>query len=208
MRFHDRIHAGATLAQALKSYDKAPDTFVWGLPRGGVPVANQVARELSLPLDVFVVRKLGVPWHKELAMGAIAEGDFKLLNRHLIDELAIDDAALEEVFKNEHEELERRRKLLRGRTERPSAKDKTIILVDDGLATGATMKVAIAAIRTEHPKKIVVAVPVSPIDTAREIKDLADEFVCLSQPESFWGVGGAYEQFPQLTDHEVIELLS
>lgn len=205
--FRDRKEVGMLLAERLKAYSNSPDAIVLGLPRGGVPVAHEVGKALGLPVDAFVVRKLGVPWHKEVAMGAIAEGGFKLLNKHFIDEIAVDDSALEGVLQKEQAELARREKILRSGRKRASAHNKIVLLIDDGLATGATMKVAIAAIRTEHPTKLVVAVPVSPIDTAQEIKELVDEFICLSTPETFWGVSGAYESFPQVSDEEVTELL-
>lgn len=202
--YRDRTDAGEQLAQELKVYAHMPNAIVWGLPRGGVPVARAVASILDLPLDVFIVRKLGVPWHKEVAMGAIAEGGFKLLNRDYIDEIGVTEENLEDVLKSESAELKRREKVFRKGRLRETAHDKIVLLIDDGLATGATMKVALTAIRTEHPKKIVVAVPVSPPEAAKEIQKLADEFICPNVTPYFWGVGGAYESFPQLNDEQVV----
>jgi putative phosphoribosyl transferase len=167
-------------------------------------VARAVASKLDLPLDVFIVRKLGVPWHKEVAMGAISEGGFKLLNHEYIEEIGVSDVDLEAVLKIESAELKRREVLFRRGKSRESARNKIVLVIDDGLATGATMKVALTAIRTEHPEKIVVAVPVSPPEAAKEIQKLADEFVCPNVTPFFWGVGGAYESFPQLTDEQVV----
>jgi predicted phosphoribosyltransferase len=205
--YKDRIDAGLKLAECLGAYRGMPEAVVLGLPRGGVPVAKVVADHLGLPLDIFVVRKLGVPWHKEVAMGAVAEGGFKLLNRDYIDEIGVDDTELDEVLREETRELKRREQVFRRGRQRISLSDKVILVIDDGLATGATMKVAIAAIRTEHPRKVVVGVPVSPTDTASEIKALADEFFCPEITPYFWGVGGAYESFPQLSDEQVTGIM-
>ena len=205
--YRDRTDAGEQLAKDLKAYAHMPNTVVWGLPRGGVPVARAVASRLDLPLDVFVVRKIGVPWHKEIAMGALSEGGFKLLNRDYIEDIGVTDEDLETSVKNETSELKRREYAYRKGRQRETAHDKIVLLVDDGLATGSTMKAALAAIRTEHPKKIVVAVPVSPPESAKEIESLADEFVCPNVTPYFWGVSGAYESFPQLTDEQVLGLL-
>ncbi len=202
--YRDRTDAGEQLVQDLRGYAHSKEAVVWGLPRGGVPVARAIAAGLDLPLDVFVVRKIGVPWHKEVAMGAIAEGGFKLLNRDYIDEIGVSNEELEDALRTEVTELRRREKIFRRGRLRDTAHDKVVILVDDGLATGATMKVALAAIRTEHPKKVVVAVPVSPPDAAKEIQSLADDFICPNVTPYFWGVGGAYESFPQLTDEQVV----
>lgn len=202
--YRDRSDAGQHLAKDLKSYFHNPHAVVLGLARGGVPVACEVARRLELPVDVFLVRKLGVPWHKEVAMGALAEGGFKLLNREYISEIGVSEDELESVIKTELLELKRREAIFRRGRNRDLAHDKIVIIVDDGLATGATMKVALSAIRTEHPAKIVVAVPVSPPDTAKEIAKIADEFICPNVTPYFWGVSGAYESFPQLSDEQVL----
>jgi erythromycin esterase-like protein/predicted phosphoribosyltransferase len=210
MRFHDRRDAGQQLAGKLTAYAERPGAIVLGLPRGGIPVAHEVATRLNLPLDVFLVRKLGVPGHPELAMGAIAAGGIEVLSHDLIRDLGIPHTLVEKVAVRERLELERRDALYRGARRPPNVRDRTVILVDDGLATGSTMEAAILALRQQSPSRIVVAVPVGAPDTCARLKrhDLADEVVCVSMPEPFSAVGLWYEQFTQTTDEEVKALLA
>ena len=205
--FADRADAGRQLAEALREYEGRPDVVVLGLPRGGVPVAYEVASRLSVPLDVFLVRKLGVPGHVELAMGAVAPGGIEVLNQDLIDELAIPVASVEQVAAREREELERRDRLFRGERATTQLTGKTVILIDDGLATGATMEAAVAALRGMKPAAIVVAVPVGARETCDRLAPLADELICLATPAPFAAVGQWYEDFSQTTDDEVKALL-
>jgi putative phosphoribosyl transferase len=207
--FKDRNQAGALLAERLVAlgYDRQPNLLVFGLPRGGVPVAFQVARRLRAPLEVWVVRKLGTPGHEELALGAIASGGGRVLNQEIVDSLQISAQTIATVEQQQQAELERRERLYRGSRPFPELKGKTVLLVDDGLATGATMKAAIAAARQKKPARLVVAVPVAPPDTVAEIQALVDEVVCLETPVFFQAVGLWYEHFPQTSDEEVLALL-
>lgn len=207
MRFHDRIDAGRQLADRLDQFAKQPDVVVLGLPRGGMPVANEVAARLGAPLDVFLVRKLGVPGHPELAMGAIAEGGIEVLSRDLIRELGVPDALVERVAVRERLELERRDTLYRGNRHAVPVRNRTVILVDDGLATGSTMQAAILSLRQRGPKRIVVAVPVGAKETCQSLARTADEIVCVATPEPFNAVGLWYEDFSQTSDEEVRRLL-
>jgi len=207
MRFHDRADAGRKLASRLTSFANRHDVAVLALPRGGVPVAFEVARELKAPLDVFLVRKLGVPGHPELAMGAIASGGVRVLSEDLIDELGIPRAAVEQVAVRERLELERRERLYRGDRRLPMLRDRTVILIDDGLATGSTMEAAIAAVKQYQPARVVVASPVGAPETCRRLRALADDVICLETPDQFQAVGLWYERFDQTTDEEVIDLL-
>lgn len=207
MRFRNRSEAGQLLARALHHYKNRPDVLVLALPRGGVPVGYEVAAFLNAPLDVFIVRKLGAPGHEELAMGAIASGGIRALNHSVIHQLKIPQSAIDAVASREGEELRRRELLYRGDKPSPNVSGKTIILVDDGLATGSTMKAAVEALRGKHPAKIVVAVPTAPADTCNELQHQADEVVCASTPEPFYAVGQWYENFEQTTDAEVTELI-
>jgi putative phosphoribosyl transferase len=177
------------------------------LPRGGVPVGFEVARELHVPLDIFTVRKLGTPGQEELAMGAIAPGGVREINRDVVEALMISHETIERVARRELVELERRERAYRGTRPRPEIRDKIVIVVDDGLATGASMRAAVHALRQMSPGKIIVAVPVGAVDTCRELAKLADEIICLNKPEPFYGVGGWYEDFSQTSDDEVRELL-
>jgi putative phosphoribosyl transferase len=206
--FHDRRHAGRVLAQALGAYANRSDVTVLALPRGGVPVGFEVARALAAPLDVFIVRKLGVPWHEECAMGALASGGVRVLNVTLIRELGIRDSAIEEVTRAEQQELERRERLYRGTRPPPDVRGRTVILVDDGLATGSTMVAAVRALRTQAPQRIVAAVPTGAAQTCAMLRDEADEVVCATSPEPFDAVGLWYEDFSQTHDDEVRELLA
>jgi putative phosphoribosyl transferase len=205
--FRNRADAGRRLAAHLAEYRERRDVIVLALPRGGLPVAVEVARALNVPVDVFVVRKLGVPGHGELAMGAIATGGVRVLSADLIGELGIPAAAIEEITERERRELERRDRLFRGDREPPVLRDRIAIVVDDGLATGATMEAAIQAVRAYHPARVVVAVPVGARDTCERLKAIADDVVCASTPEPFRAVGLWYDEFDQTTDEEVIELL-
>ncbi len=206
--YRDRLEAGRILATKLTAYADRKDVVVLALPRGGVPVAFEVAKALQAPLDVFVVRKLGVPGHEELAMGAIATGGMYVVNEHVVHMLAIPDSVIEEVAEREQKELERREQLYRDDLPPPDVRDRTIILVDDGLATGSTMRAAVAALRKQHPAHIVVAVPVAAPVVRDEFKAEVDEIVCASTPEPFFGVGYWYEDFSQTSDEEVHDLLA
>lgn len=207
-RFRDRAEAGRLLAQKLQGYAHQPDVLVLALPRGGVPVACEVARALGAPIDVFVVRKLGTPGQRELAMGAIATGGVRVLNEDVIRLMRIPEQAIDAVAAEERREMERRERAYRGARRAPDLKDRTVILVDDGLATGSTMHAAVAALRQQQPARIVVAIPVAPPSTLREFAREADEVVCVLAPdEPFDGVGRWYLDFSQTTDKEVRELL-
>ena len=207
MVFHNRSHAGRTLAQYLGQYADRPDVLVLGLPRGGVPVAFEVAQELHAPLDVFLVRKLGVPGHEELAMGAIASGGVRVLNQDTIGFVRISEETIDRVAAQEEQELRRREALYRGNSPRPAVQDKIVIIVDDGLATGSTMKAAAEALRRQSPARIVVAVPVAASTTCQEFEAHVDEVVCAETPSPFYAVGMWYEDFSQTSDQEVQRLL-
>jgi len=206
--FPDRAAAGRLLAEKLANYAGRDDVIVLGLPRGGVPVAYEVARALRVPLDVFIVRKLGVPGFEELAAGAIASGGVRVLNEDVVRALPNADEIIEAVTQRETAEVERREQEYRDGRAAPELQDKTVILIDDGLATGATMRAAVAALRQRGVAKIIVAVPVGPPDTCKEFEDEADEVVCASAPEYFQAVGQYYEDFSQTSDEEVRDLLS
>lgn len=207
MNFQDRTDAGQQLAQKLQAYSNRPDTIVLGLPRGGVPVAFEVAKALNAPLDVFVVRKLGVPGQEELAMGAIATGGTRILRDDILHALALPEAAIDQVTAQERQELERREKAYRDDRPAPDLKDRTVILVDDGLATGATMQVAVEALRQYQPAQIVVAVPTAAPETCRSFESKVDAVICAQTPEPFYAVGLWYKNFAQTTDQEVRDLL-
>ena len=206
--FRDRRHAGRTLAQVLAGYANRSDVIVLALPRGGVPVAYEVAKALHAPLDVFVVRKLGVPGHEEYAMGAIASGGVRVLNDEVVRRLGIPDAAVDAVARSEQGELERRERLYRAGRPPPDARGRTVILVDDGLATGSTMLAAVRALRPQQPARIVVAVPTASAETCAQLRSEADEVVCATTPEPFRAVGMWYDDFSQTSDEEVRELLA
>jgi predicted phosphoribosyltransferase len=207
MLFRDRADAGRQLAEWLSAYAGRPDVVVLALPRGGVPVAYEVARALRAPLDVFQVRKLGLPEHGELAMGAIASGGVRVLNEDLVRTLQISPEEIEAVARDEQAELERREQLYRDTRPAPDLRGKIVILIDDGLATGSTMRAAVEAIRQLQPQRIVVAVPVGAPQTCDAIREAADEVVCARMPDPFYAVGLWYEDFSQTTDWEVRELL-
>jgi predicted phosphoribosyltransferase len=208
MKFRNRIDAGRQLATALREYADRHDVIVLALPRGGVPVAGEVARALNLPLDIFLVRKIGVPGHPEYALGAIAEGGVRVLNRRLIHELRIASAAVEHLAVRERLELERRDKLYRGGRPLQPLNDRTVILVDDGLATGATMEAAVRALRQMTRGAIVVAAPVGAVETCDRLREIADRVVCPYTPEPFSAVGLWYEDFEQISDAEVAKMLA
>src|SRR5881397_510391 len=205
--FPDRIEAGRLLAEKLEKYANRDDVIVLGLPRGGVPVANEVAKRLRAPLDVFIVRKLGVPGFEELAAGAIASGGVRVLNEDVMRAIPHADEAINAITARETAELERREQIYREGRPPPELRDRIVILVDDGLATGATMRAAVKALRERGAAKIVVAVPVGPPETCHELEEEADETICLSTPEFFQAVGQYYEDFSQTTDDDVRELL-
>ncbi len=206
-QYLDRQHAGKILATHLKKYAGKEDVIVLALPRGGVPVAYEIASSLSIPLDVFIVRKLGVPGHEELAMGALASGGVVLLNEELINYLKISKPSIDQVIESEKNELSRREQLYHVNEEAPVLKDKTILLVDDGIATGSTMQAAILALRQQKPAQIIVAVPVAAQDTYKDISKLVDKIVCPLTPVNFYAVGLWYKNFSQTSDSEVCELL-
>ncbi len=205
--FQDRAEAGRVLADRLTKYVGSPDVVVLALPRGGVPVGFQVARSLGAPLDVLSVRKLGVPGREELAMGAIASDGTQVINQQIVRELGLAKDTLQAVAAAEHEELERRERIYRGQRPRPELTGKVVIVVDDGLATGATMRAAVAAIRRQQPARVVVAVPVGAASTCRKLQQAAEEVICASTPALFVAVGQAYRDFAQTTDEEVRALL-
>jgi putative phosphoribosyl transferase len=207
MMFRDRYDAGETLAERLPEFRGRPDVMVLALPRGGVPVGYVVARELGVPLDVFVVRKLGTPGQPELAMGAIASAGVRVLNRDVVEGLGIPDWTIEEVTQQEQGELERRERQYRGERPPLEVRGKTVILVDDGLATGSTMRAAAAALRKAGAARIVVAVPVASRATCDQLREEGYDVICATTPEPFFAVGQWYKDFNQTTDEEVRELL-
>ncbi len=207
-KFYDRHAAGKALAKQLMHYAKKKEVIVLALPRGGVPVAYEIATALDVPLDILVVRKLGVPWHEELAMGAMAGNGYVVFNQSVIDDLNISRAMIDEVIQAELKELQRREKAYRGERLFPVLADKTIILVDDGIATGATMRAAIATLKLQKQTQIIVAVPVASAAACEEIAKEVDEFICPLRPDNFLSVGAWYVDFSQTTDEEVYALLA
>ncbi len=207
MIFQDRTDAGQQLAARLAQYANRPDVLVLALPRGGVPVAYEVAKQIGAPLDVFLVRKLGVPGYEELAMGAIATGGVRVINEDVVSQLDIPGEVIDAVAVEEQRELERRERAYRDDRPPPDVKGHTVILIDDGLATGSTMRAAAAALRKQVPARIVIAVPVAAAQTCDEFREEVDEIVCAVTPEPFRGVGLWYQDFSQTTDEEVRELL-
>jgi len=205
--FRDRTEAGQLLAKKLRAYANLPDVLVLGLPRGGVPVAFEVAKALNAPLDVFLVRKLGVPKNSELAMGAIASGGVCLLNDDVVQSYHVSEEAIDLVMEFEKKELQRREELYRKNRPVPNFGDRTIILVDDGLATGSTMRVAVMALQTQKPKRIVVATPIVAAETFSEFQAEVDEIVSVVVPERLWAIGHWYNNFSQTSDEEVCSLL-
>lgn len=205
--YADRHQAGKILADELKDYADESQVIVLALPRGGVPVGAIIAEALDAPLDVILVRKLGLPGHEELAMGAIATGNARVMNDDVLRFERVSESAIERVVEKERKELERREKTYRGDRPLPDLEGRTVILVDDGLATGATMRAAIQVVRQQSPGKIVMAVPVAPRDTLEKMREEADEVVCPSVPSSFMGIGQWYQDFGQTSDQEVKDLL-
>ncbi len=206
--FANRNDAGRKLAQDLMEYQGRNDVVVLALPRGGVPVAYEVAREMNAPLDVFLVRKLGVPGHEELAMGAIASGGVRVLNTEVLRALGIPGNVVDAVAVREQRELERREQEYRDGRPTPDLSGKIAIIIDDGLATGASMRAAVQSVRAQSPAKIVVAVPTGALETCTQFEQIADQVVCDTTPEPFYGVGVWYEDFGQTSDVEVRELLN
>jgi putative phosphoribosyl transferase len=207
-QFHDRTEAGQLLATQLAEYANQPDVWVLGLPRGGIPIAYEIAQALNLPLDICLVRKLGVPDQPELAMGAIAPSEVLILNHDIIKALGVSKQALEQVIEQESQELERRAHAYRGDRPEPDITGKTVILVDDGIATSSTLRAAIATLRQKHPRSIVVAVPVAPIAACEALSPLVDKLVCLTLPEPLHSIGMWYVDFSQTSDEEVQKLLA
>ena len=207
MVFRDRNEAGRAVAAALQPYARRPDVLVLALPRGGVPVGYEIASALGVPLDVFLVRKLGVPGHPELAMGAIASGGVQVTNDDVVHHLQIPQDAIDHVAARERRELERREAAYRADRPAPDVRGRTVILVDDGLATGSSMRAAVCALRQHQPARIIVAVPVAAPATCEEFRREVDELICLLTPEPFSAVGQWYRDFSQTSDDEVAELL-
>ncbi len=206
-RFRDRADAGRQLAAALQGYATRPNMLVLALPRGGVPVGYQIATALNAPLDLMLVRKLGVPGHEELAMGAIASGGIRILSQDVVAAFAIPERVIATIAANEEEELDRRERLYRDEHSPPVVAGRTIILVDDGLATGATMRAAALALRAQSPERLIVAVPVAPPESCAELRREVDEVCCLLTPDPFFSVGSWYRDFSQTSDDEVRSLL-
>lgn len=205
--FTDRRDAGKKLAQRLAAYEGQPGVIVLALPRGGVPVAYEVASALKAPLDVFLVRKLGVPGHEELAMGAIASGGVLVLNETVVAALQIPQAVIDAIARQERQELERRERAYRDDRPSPQIRGQTAILVDDGLATGSSMRAAVVGLRAQEPARIVIAVPTAAPETCESLEAEADEVICATTPQPFYGVGMWYEDFSQTSDEEVRMLL-
>jgi predicted phosphoribosyltransferase len=205
--FANRLEAGRKIAGKLTAYANCPNLLVLALPRGGVPIAYEVARALHAPLDVFLVRKLGVPWNEELAMGAIATGGVRVLNQEAMSCSDLPDWVIDRIAKREQKELERRERLYRGGRPALDIQGRTVILVDDGLATGSSMRAAAIALRQMKPLKIVVAVPVAPPDTCEALRSEVEDVICAITPEPFIAVGAWYSDFPQTSDEEVRQLL-
>jgi putative phosphoribosyl transferase len=206
-RFRDRTEAGQLLAQKLATYAHRPDVLVLALPRGGVPVAFEVAWALDAPLDLFLVRKLGVPGREELAMGAIATGGVRVLNEEVVEALRIPEEVIAVTAAREQQELRRRERLYRDDRPGPEVRGRTIILIDDGLATGSTMRAAAAALRQQQPARLIVAVPTAAPEACAEFQAEVDEVICATTPDPFYAVGLWYEDFSQTTDEQVGNLL-
>ncbi|MGA3293344.1 MAG: phosphoribosyltransferase [Candidatus Acidiferrales bacterium] len=207
MIFEDRVDAGRRLASKLTAYAKRQDVTVLGIPRGGVPVAFEVANALDAPLDVFLSRKLGVPGQEELAFGAVATGGVRVLDQELIEGLGISKQEIEEITGRVRHELERRERVYRGSRAPLKLEGRTVLLVDDGIATGSSMRAAIDALRQMKPARLVVAVPVAPLSTCHRLRSMVDDLVCVDMPEAFYAIGQFYGDFSQVTDEEVTDLI-
>lgn len=207
-RFRDRTQAGQLLATALTTYTNRSNVLVLGLPRGGIPVAFEVAKALHAPLDVFVVRKLGVPGRQELAMGALASGGIQVLNDDVVRHLALSGETIAQEVRWEQREIERREHLYRGNRAMLDLRGRAVILVDDGMATGATMRAAVAAVRQQQPADLVIAIPTAAATACQELEDQGEHVVCLIRANLFWAVGFWYDQFEQTSDKEVRDLLA
>lgn len=207
MIFDDRVDAGRKLAEKLRAYANRDNVVVLGIPRGGVPVAFVVAESLNAPLDVFLSRKLGVPGQEELAFGAVATGGVRVLDRELIEAVGVSKVEIEEITRKVRAELERRERIFRGDRPPLDVKGKVAILIDDGIATGSSMRAAINALRQHNPARIVVAIPVAPFSTCRRLESEVDELVCVDMPESFYAIGQFYADFSQVADDEVTRLI-
>jgi putative phosphoribosyl transferase len=207
-RFKDRAEGGQALAEKLAHYSERSDVVVLALPRGGVPVGYEVAIRVKAPLEVFLVRKLGVPGHEEFAMGAIASGGLWFVNEEVVRQLGISRRQIQQIVDREEQEMERRMEVYGSEFSKAEVRGQVVILVDDGLATGSTMRAAVAALKQKHPQRIVVGVPVASAQTCEELHDEVDEIVCVNTPEDFYAVGQWYEDFSQTSDDEVRELLN
>lgn len=207
-RFHHRQEAGQRLAEQLMEFKNKREVLVLALPRGGVPVAFEIAKKLNLPLDICLVRKLGVPDRQELAMGAIASGGVRIINQAVVDWLNISPKTIEKVTETEAKELQRRDRTYRGDKPSPNLENQTIILVDDGIATGSTLKAAIALLKQQHPRQIIIAVPVAPPAICRELSSEVDQLVCLEMPDNLTSISLWYDDFSQTSDQEVCRLLA
>jgi putative phosphoribosyl transferase len=205
--FRDRVEAGQLLAEKLMSFKGRKDAIILALPRGGVPVGYEIAQALEIPLDIFLVRKLGVPWHEELAFGAIALGGGKVFNQQIITMLGLTQPVIDEVIHHEQQVLIERNEKYRGNRPLPDFKNRTVIVVDDGIATGATLQAAVMAIRQLGCRQLVTAVPVAPLEAEAQFKPLVDQFVCLETPAELFAIGSWYADFSQTTDEEVYRLL-
>ena len=207
MIFRDRKQAGELLARKLTKYANREDVVVLAIPRGGVPVGFEVARALHAPLDVFIVRKLGVPWQEELAFGAVATGGVRVLDEQIMESLQLTPEQIEKVTERENKELERRERVYRGKRAALAVKGKLVLLVDDGIATGSSMLAGITALRQLEPAQIIIAIPVAPPTTCARLRKKADDLVCVSMPESFFAIGQFYENFQPTSDAEVCALV-
>ncbi|MFJ1269728.1 phosphoribosyltransferase [Legionella lytica] len=208
MNYANRQQAGQVLADLLHDYAGKEHSIILALPRGGVPVAYEIAVKLSLPMDIFIVRKLGVPGHEEYAMGAIASGGVVVFNEEVVQGLHINSDAIEDVLQKEERELERREQVYRANKAMLQLSEKTVILVDDGIATGYTMRAAIAALKQQNPAELIVAVPVAARSTCAEMADLVNKIICPLQPANFYAVGLWYDDFSQTSDEEVMHLMT